>query len=316
MLFLFRTNIRTSMVINHIPVFVLGIWLTSLCIFGHSSYTSASAVLAPQISLTGDPSNVQLVAVPQNILPAIWWFNGENAVNYEEATRIFFAPDPGYIPSANAIYTFEVFRGQDKVFWEANGRSSYTAPRGTNNAVLKSNSPSLSKGDIGLRIRISDGPISVISRDASITVKAPDFLTKFATMHSSNTNRGYRSQIGFTIQDNFNKVLPRDVEINETLGTLINDYVLIGVEANWTFASPNGAIVPPNQVGDTMTPPGNLLGTRFPTPLNPAQSSGNYDGTKVKHRNINIWVGSTTPGRGINVYLANQQYYFDHGQHE
>ncbi len=275
------------------------------------------------------PSLTQAVATPapndtsatvqdgDNRVFVIWWFNGENPANYAKRIQLF-VPDSDR--DSSLLYGWQITQGADKAEF-SNGSYFVPASQFNYTVFVRSKGPSIDPADVSVIYTKNGSP----SRVRNLTVKAPDYLYNWTTPHRADADTGYFSQEGFRIRDNFNDTLPYDVEVNESKGSLSNDWSSGACStSNWQFVGNNGVIVPPAELADYMSPPGvawrhpNTGLPRCPEPQAPQYASGKYENAttrKVKHRSITFYVGSTTIGAGVNVYTKTQQYYRDHAQH-
>jgi hypothetical protein len=235
------------------------------------------------------------------VFPDIWYFNGANAQNYPEELGVTFVQVGGIPSPPTAQITFQILNGSS-VVWKQNSSTFYTAPPGVRTATLKSVGSSLYRYDVTIRASYSGGD------------------TPFYVM--SALTPGFTAVM--TVFDQFGSVLPNAIEVNETKGQTVKDYIQNGRLTNW-YVFPTGHTnypVLPTTLNDRMTGPGTtFIGddgqSRYPVPGTPNQLSGNYSGRQVIHvLNLVFYAGSLSPGQGAPIYSATQQYYREHAQHE
>src|SRR5262249_37088080 len=80
-------------------------------------------------------------------------------------------------------------------------------------ATLQSIAPSGAPNDVQITVSFI-GAGARGSATQNFTVQAPQSMTPTGNVHSA-VPRGYRSLIGYSIQDQFGATLPRNVEVNE-----------------------------------------------------------------------------------------------------
>ena len=229
----------------------------------------------------------------------VWWFNGCDAALYCETGTLTL--------NGVLFFTFdwEVVQGQDKIdFWNDMDEQIVV----NNNTVsFKSTAGSADEDDVKVEVRLSG-----VSGKASklLTIYMPKKLTHLRDTDSPWGQWGYLSEIHYSIQDNLDRPMVDDIELNEQWTS--NDVSNYTGE-NWPQPSPTGGTRDPTDWQDYfgITDP-NLTFT--PTPLNPQKPS--LGTTKVDHWSGDWYVGSVTPGLGVKVHSTVWQSYQDHGRHE
>ncbi len=237
----------------------------------------------------------------------LWWFDGENAANYaEEAKLTAFGATQG---ATQGTFRWDVVRGAGKVDFENNADSMTRVS--ANRIGIKSTKASDTMGDVQVRCRWSHGSASR-TLFHSFTVRAPDEAVVANGPHDVAWNGGYRSRYAIEVRDQFNRALPRSVEVNESWGAFVAD--MPGV-SNWFIAPPNGAMTgPPNgptaaQFFETYGMPSG--GGRVPTAVNPGAPGS---GTRVMHAPQFYRAGSTVVGRGRLIKRHTARYYRGQGR--
>lgn len=102
---------------------------------------------------------------------------------------------------------------------------------------------------------------------------------------------GFRTVYSFQVRDQFNAVLPREVEWNERLGPGIPDFP----NPDWPPAAEDGAMVDPRLFVE-----GYLFNNNMATPgsVNPSHADA---AVKVEHQTQDYYIGSIVPGKGVKV---------------
>jgi hypothetical protein len=133
-------------------------------------------------------------------------------------------------------------------------------------------------------------------------------LNRTAITHTASANFGYRTEITYTIRDQFGALLPGgNIQVNEDFtGSAVADFPgmnwLLTIEMFFALTNPVFSDVIEGE---------NL--SKNPTPQAPQNPLGS---TKVVHWGQDIYVGSTTVGQGKKVQTATFQKYRDHADHE
>jgi hypothetical protein len=174
----------------------------------------------------------------------------------------------------------------------------------TNTVTITGVAMSGQVGDIKIRVTVN----GVVSDEFSFTVKAPNKLNRTNIQHAASTNFGYRTEITYSIRDQFNNsLLGGSLPVNEDFtGNAIADFTGI----NWLMTPDGGGTLNGPVVSDVIE--GENL-TKHPTPQAPQNPLGS---TKVVHWGHDIYVGSSTVGQGKKVQTATFQKYRDHADHE
>ena len=136
----------------------------------------------------------------------------------------------------------------------------------------------------------------------------PDGVTDKGVNTCSDTTgggtNGYKSQAIYTAQSFFGVTL-NNLGVNETFGKDVPD-----ASNNWPANTPGGLTIPSSDAfADTMCSVGK---TQTPAPLTPQNP---LSSEKIVHSPQSWFVGSVTPGTGVEVQTDTQQYYIDHGRH-
>jgi hypothetical protein len=269
-------------------------------------------------TVTSDAATLTVVEIGQSGNPTdtLWWFDGENAANYSE--RVTLTANG----ASTGTFAWTVTAGQGKINFE-NGADTFTATDDNTvdiDSTAASASAAVVTNDITIELRI-DGEL-VCTFDT--VVFAPDHLVHTGDTDNPVGANGYQSLVGYRIEDQFNQVLPHNVEINEDWGATVSDFA----GENWVAwnvpcaGDPTGencegaAMVPPGGWADNMT----RSGAGFTPPrLNPQTPLGNV---RVDHRPGTWRCGSTTvaigPANNPGEIVRNLtwQLYQDHGRNE
>lgn len=142
---------------------------------------------------------------------------------------------------------------------------------------------------------------------AQMAVARPDHLTPAGVTDGVDATYGYYAYVAYHIQDQFNRDLPRRVEINEQWTTGV---AADSVGMDWRRGPEGAATVNPNVFNDFIQ--GETAG-HTPVPQNPQNPLGN---TRVYHWGQAWYVGSLTIGAGQKVQTNTLQKYQDHARHE
>lgn len=220
----------------------------------------------------------------------IWWFNGANPGNANMPVSIQLSAQSG-----GSSYSWTATANANKV-----SLSNTT----TDTVTVTSAAMSGQVGDVKIKVTVN----GTASDEYAITVKAPNQLNRTNIQHTSSTNFGYRTEITYSIRDQFNSsLLAGSLPINEDFtGSAIADFTGM----NWLITADGGATLNGPTVSDVIE--GENL-TKNPTPQAPQNPLGS---TKVVHWGQDIYVGSTTVGQGKKVQTATFQKYRDHADHE
>jgi len=227
----------------------------------------------------------------------LWWFNGCDAAYYYEGGTLTL----NGISSGD--FTWNVVQGTDKINF-GNGTDQQVVSN-NNSVSFYSTAGSAVADDVKVEVTVSG-----VSGKASklLTVYMPKKLTHISDNDEPWGTWGYRSHIWYSIQDNTDRTMVNNIEINEQwTGDVVADYT----DMDWFRGATDGATRPGNgwddKVGITTT------GTLTPMPLNPSTPLGT---TKVCHWPGDWYVGSETPGQGVKVHSTVWQRYQDHARHE
>jgi len=264
---------------------------------------AVEAETAPEPEEAQEATTAAAIIEPVTIVrdKNLWWFDGENAANYDEEAKLTaFGATPG---ATRGNFRWDVVRGPGKIDFENNADTMTRI--NANRVGIKSTDASDTLGDVQVRCRWSHGSASK-TLFHSFTVRAPDEGVVVGRPNDTPWGGGYRSQYVIGVRDQFRRTLPRNVEVNESWGRFVADSP--GV-SNWFIAPPNGAMTgPPNgpataQFFETYGMPGG--GGRVPAPVNPGAPGS---GTRVMHARQFYRAGSTAVGRGRLIKTHTAQY--------
>jgi hypothetical protein len=232
----------------------------------------------------------------------LWWFGGETPQNY--ATQITIWDD---MLTPDGTFTWTITSGAGIVQF-ANGSSTYTAVN-DNRATLVSIGASAAAESLTLDVTIHLTYNGFDFGTAHMAVATPDHLVHLKDEDFIDLIGKYSSLIHYQIVDQFNRQLPKNVEVNEQWTTgAVSDFA----GENWPRGNPNGAMVNPADFSDQISGVAQQGVTFTPAPQEPQNPLGNV---KVDHWGQAFYVGSKTPGKGVKVQTDTLQRYQDHGRH-
>jgi hypothetical protein len=231
----------------------------------------------------------------------LWWFNGETPANY--STRVTLTASSG---GSSDSYSWIITSGGGTVVQFSDGSLS-TGGTGMNTVQLVSVDASAAAQTLTFDVSIWLGINGNDAGVAYLAVPTPDHLVSTGNTDKVDASYFYKSQLFYKIEDQFNRVLPRNVEINEqwTSG-VVNDFA----GANWRRDDPMPATVNPANWDDGIQ---GETARMFPVPQNPQNPLGN---TKIQHWGQAWYVGSLVIGKGVKVQTNTLQKYRDHARHE
>jgi cysteine-rich repeat protein len=246
----------------------------------------------------------------------LWWFDGANAANYSERVTL----------TATGVNTgafqWDVTAGADKIDFE-NGMDSFTANNDNTVDIISTAASAAAArvtNDITITLRIDNRLVCTFNT----VVVAPDHLVHRGDTDNAVGANGYRSEVSYRIEDQFNRVLPNNVEINEDWGATVSDFR----GENWVAwnGACAGDATGENCEGSALVAPAGWFdnitraGAGFTPPrLNPQTPLGNVS---VDHRPGTWRCGSTTvnigpannPGRVVRTLTW--QIFQDHGRNQ
>ena len=236
----------------------------------------------------------------------LWWFGGEKPSEYATSIELHASPSN---PSAYYGWRWEIVSGTDKVDFAGQPGQDVTTFSAPNNAItLVSTAASANLGDVKIEVRGGSpgGGFSPVVASATLSVPRPHHLVHLRDVDTVDATYAYLSFIHYRIEDQFNTVLPRDVEINEKwTGGVVAD----APGMNWRRGDAGPAKVNPADWKDVV---GGEASTFTPMPQNPQTPLGN---TAVTHWNGEWRVGSKDIGKGLRVQTNTWQKYQDHARH-
>jgi hypothetical protein len=257
-------------------------------------YTGTVYIMNPMFyceasSLPGSASaTIYVVSVtgPQTV----WWFDGQSPSGY--TTSITLTATPAGAPA----YSWAFAQGSDK--------ASFSGQSG-NTIHLSGTKLSTSSGDVLVKVTVN----GVTSSNYPITVRGPYKLVAGSKLHSALPGYGYASQIYYTINDNFNALMPSTIAFGEQWTTAVDNRY---AGTNWERPPAHGDTTANSQFYDYITGPGvNNIPAPIPTPTEPR--AGN---TEVQRSGQEWRVGSVTPGVGARVQTDTWHRYVDHGDND
>lgn len=235
----------------------------------------------------------------------LWWFDGETQAYY--STQVTLSLDQDHRGDVSQSYEWTINSGGSIVRF-SNGGTTYV----TGNYVevelhsIGASAPAASLTfDISIQVVQNGAPLAT----AQVAVPRPNRLVHLGNTDAASANWGYESRIGYRIEDQFNRVLPRRVGVNENWTTdVVNDFA----GTNWRRGPAGGETLNPAGWVDRIQ--GEAVGFGFnPAPQNPQNPLGNV---RVQHWGQAWFVGSTMPGVGRRVQTNTLQKFQDHARHE
>ena len=245
-----------------------------------------------------------------SLSPSLWYFNGN--------------PAPSGFTLGSTTATLTASGGGSGTYgWSITNGSSKAALQGTTSGQnitsvqIQSTSYSTTENDVTVQLQFepTSGNQSVqttynLSVDSPYKMILNGYTDIGVNTCSDTTNGGlygYKTQALYTAQS-FLGVTIINIGVNESLGPFSDDYS----GNNWPGATAKG--LPVGATGgfaDTMcvVDPNQKLSPRTLTPRNPLGSE------MINHSAQSWFVGSLTPGSGIQVQSDTEQFYEDHGRH-
>jgi hypothetical protein len=243
----------------------------------------------------------------------LWWFNGAAPEDYPATVQLTAAPTNGTyytnwrwtITAGSAMVDFLGHPGQDVVEQQVGGTSDTIG--------IVSTAASGSLDDVTIETQGFNpylGVWSGVIATVSLAVPRPYRLVHLKDVDRADATYGYVSEIHYRIENQFNRTLPRRIEINEKwTGVTVVDFK----GTNWTRPTMEGSVkVDPADWPDYVSGVG-MTGGPMPVPLAPGTPLGN---TKVIHWPGEWYVGSLTIGEGVKVQTNTWERYQDHARHE
>jgi hypothetical protein len=233
----------------------------------------------------------------------LWWFGGTATSGYMTQISLWMTNYTTYA----GTYVWTITSGAEIVDFH-NGQDTFTGTN-INQVGLLSAAGSNSWMDVAIQCVATGTQGGVATATAALAVARPDHF-----VHLNNDDKagpgggGWDSFIHYRIEDQFNRVLPGRVPINEKFTTV--DITDLAGE-NWPQSQQGGAVVNPVDFFDRMG--AHIVAGQNPVPLNPQNP---LSGTKVDHWTQEWYVGSTAVGLGVKVKTNTFQRYLDHGRHE
>jgi hypothetical protein len=243
---------------------------------------------------TYGPASTDLVIGPRLSGPKeVWWFDGEKPAGYDVEILLTAIPDK------SGPYTWTITGGAAFAALPGGGSSVQTA---ANQVKLKAKKGSAKLEDVVVEVKSG----SATSAPHKLTVLTPRSLGRLNVVDRIDPTFFYESQIFYSIKDQFGRILPRNVMMNEDFtGQVVADTAGM----NWRRGAPGGTIVDPKRWLDQVQ--GEIAG-RTPAPQRPQNPLGNK---KVYHWAGEWRIGNTIPGLGARVQRNTWQKFRDHARH-
>jgi hypothetical protein len=233
----------------------------------------------------------------------LWWFNGVTPANY--STQVTLTASSGV---SSDYYSWIITSGGGTVVQFSDGSLS-TGGTGMNTVQLVSIGASAAAQTLTFDVSIWLGINGNDSGTAEMAVPRPDHLDYTGRTDGASAKWGYYTYIYYDVKDQFNRLLPRKVEVNEqwTSG-LTNDFTT----TNWLRPPETWNTVNPDNFYDYITGPQTGVGA-IPEPWNPQTP---FSAQKIQHWGQAFYVGSLQTGKGQKVQTDTLYRYRDHGAHE
>ncbi len=234
----------------------------------------------------------------------LWWFDGEDAANYDEEAKLTaFGDRPG---ATRGRFEWDVVRGADKIDFQ--NASDSMVRNNANRITIWSTDASVTRGDVKVRCRWSLGGLSQTLYH-EFTVYAPDEAVVVNGPNDSPWNGGYQSRYTIEVRDQFHRPMPREVEVNENWETFTADQPAV---VDWLIAPPNGAMTGTPATSQFYETYGMPAGPgRIPQAVNPGDLGAT---TPVMHAFQQYRAGSTTVGDGRLIKRHVTTYYRGQGR--
>jgi hypothetical protein len=260
-----------------------------------ASLPAASAGVGPKTILIAGP------VISQN--KDLWYFNGAAPSNTAYALQVTL--NAGGV-GQNGTFVWKITAGTDKASF-SNGKATITVVNSSATDLISKATSAPNTQDVTVTVTWNgvpgQGPLNT-------EVYTAYKLTHLSDVDSADANRGYSTEIHYSIKDQFNRVLPANIEINEnwTSGLMVD----FG-GTNWNQADAGSATVAPANWADEIAGP-SIAGPPVPVPV-PQAPQNPLGNTAVVHWSGAWFVGSTTNGSGVKVQTNTWQLYQDHGRH-
>lgn len=246
-----------------------------------------------------------VVALKVEIDHDIWWFNGEDAANYDESGTLTAQG------VSSGTFQWDVVAGQSKVTLNNGGADSDSIGPVANDYTVTIKSTDASDVENDVSVQLTYNGVAVCEKE--LTVYAPNSTEKWSSYPQTlwyppvlpSGPRGYITTYKFWVLDQIGNKLTKDLEINETFGTFVDDYA----GQNWSSAV--------SETGDTWANAifwdeykfyGSPLIPGAPDPL-PVPLSDPDSGTTIFNVQQKYFAGSTTPGQGREIKSHKLQVY-------
>jgi len=283
-----------------------------------SDYFQLNFILNGQVAEIIDVT-VERVVMNISGVDTLWWFNGEQPANYPTQAKLTTSLNN----AGPYTWTSSTAAGGTGQVVFPNGATSYTTT--ANSVVVSATSQSKNPNDVIVNVMSPAG----MSAPFNMTVRAPYMLMPEPLERCGNQNAcddpsgdwGYVSSIYYSIYDQLGTSLPSvDIAINEKWDSdLLDDYP----GTNWDRGSACGTneeqctTYPPrlwkDQIqGQCLYKAGKCTRKQNPEPLHPKTPRGDV---AVDHWEGHWSVGSTKPGKGVEVQTNTWQKYQDHARH-
>lgn len=216
----------------------------------------------------------------------LWWFDRQSPAGYKTSeTLTATASGPG-------TFLWTVTSGFTKA--DFGGLPFATGP----SVNIRSKKPSAAKEDVIVKVMFTSatGGVSVASK--KVTVKAPNSLGFLRNVDKTDPTFVYRTEIHYSIKDQFGTILPSVVPINEKFtAPPSSDFPFM----NWRRGAEGGATVSPTDWFDHVQ---GEIPSKFPSPVGPTALTRFVP---IYHWPGDWRIGSTSIGVGRKVATVTWQ---------
>ncbi len=218
----------------------------------------------------------------------LWWFNNENPQGGYNITATLSVQ-----PMTAGTFKWDVTAGTSKVDLNNGGTSADSITATDDNTVtVKNTAASAAAASVTKDVTIQLSYDSTVIGSFDLTVAEPNHLVHLTEFSNSYPGYGYETKIYYRIEDQFNRVLPYGINLNESWTTgIVDDYG--GMD--WERGPAMPAFVNPVNWSDWIV---GERSTKTPTPTDPYQLDS---GVAVYHWS-GLWkIGSSVIGDGRTV---------------
>ena len=267
----------------------------------------------------GDPNtNTEDTNITQS--GDLWYFGLDSKSNNIKPANYNYQVTLTDTADTSGTFVWTIIQGADKVdLYDGTSRANSVTISGKNTVTLWSKAPSASGASVVQDVTVQLSLNGKVNGTFSTTVFAPSSLTFLYNVDNAAGTNGYKSEVHYSILDQFGEVLSKNVEINEDWQATVNDIPGNG----WQYRNTFNGVQTLNGEGSTTANPSNWydnltrIGEQNPTSLPPQNP---LLGTLVNH-----WAGQWRVGSlytqdgpnnnyGIPVRSLTWHIFRDHGR--